>query len=47
MSHSPDYDAGMQVRREVLGDDHVDQANAGTTEVTRDFQEFITQYASS
>jgi len=45
MSHSPDYDAGMQVRREVLGHEHVDQANAGTTEVTRDFQEFITQYA--
>ena len=45
MSHTPDYDAGMRVRREVLGDEHVDRANAGTTEVTRDFQELITQYA--
>lgn len=36
---------GMVVRREVLGDEHVDRANAGITEVTRDFQDFITRYA--
>lgn len=36
---------GMTVRREVLGDEHVDRANAGITEVTRDFQDFITRYA--
>ncbi|HET6626637.1 MAG TPA: 4-carboxymuconolactone decarboxylase [Nocardioidaceae bacterium] len=42
---SPDYDAGMKVRREVLGDEHVDRASSGVTEVTRDFQEFITRYA--
>ena len=41
----PDYDAGMTVRREVLGDEHVDRATAGTTEVTAEFQEFITTYA--
>ena len=41
----PDHDAGMAVRREVLGDEHVDRAVAGTTEVTADFQEFITRYA--
>ena len=35
----------MTVRREVLGDAHVDRAGAATTEVTRDFQEFITRYA--
>ena len=35
----------MAVRREVLGDDHVDRAGAATTEFTRDFQELITQYA--
>jgi len=35
----------MQVRREVLGDEHVDRAVEGTTEVTRDFQDFITTYA--
>ena len=39
------YDAGMAVRRAVLGDDHVDRAEAGTTDFTRDFQELITSYA--
>jgi 3-oxoadipate enol-lactonase/4-carboxymuconolactone decarboxylase len=39
------YDAGMAVRREVLGDAHVDRASASITDVNRDFQEFITQYA--
>jgi 3-oxoadipate enol-lactonase / 4-carboxymuconolactone decarboxylase len=39
------YDAGMVVRREVLGDAHVDRATANTTDFTRDFQEFITDYA--
>ncbi|MEO5665502.1 MAG: 4-carboxymuconolactone decarboxylase [Nocardioides sp.] len=38
-------EAGMVVRREVLGDDHVDRAVAGTTDLTADFQELITQYA--
>jgi 3-oxoadipate enol-lactonase / 4-carboxymuconolactone decarboxylase len=37
--------AGMQVRREVLGDDHVDRATAATTDFTRDFQKLITEYA--
>jgi 4-carboxymuconolactone decarboxylase len=36
---------GMTVRREVLGDAHVDRAVAGTTEFTGDFQDFITRYA--
>jgi len=36
---------GMRVRREVLGDAHVDRAVAGTTDFTRDFQELITDYA--
>ena len=39
------YTAGMQVRREVLGDDHVDRATAGTTDFTQDFQQLITEYA--
>lgn len=39
------YDAGMRVRREVLGDAHVDRAEARTTPFTGDFQEFITRYA--
>ena len=35
----------MRVRREVLGDEHVDRAVARTTDLTRDFQELITRYA--
>ncbi len=38
-------DAGMAVRRQVLGEAHVDRAVAGTTPFTRDFQELITAYA--
>ena len=38
-------DEGMRVRREVLGDTHVDRAIASTTELDADFQRFITQYA--
>jgi 3-oxoadipate enol-lactonase/4-carboxymuconolactone decarboxylase len=45
MTETPDYEAGMRVRREVLGDVHVDRAAAGITDVTRDFQELITRYA--
>jgi 4-carboxymuconolactone decarboxylase len=36
---------GMRVRREVLGDVHVDRAVANVTEFTADFQDFITRYA--
>jgi 4-carboxymuconolactone decarboxylase len=36
---------GMTVRREVLGDAHVDRAIAGTTAFTDAFQDFITRYA--
>jgi 4-carboxymuconolactone decarboxylase len=39
------HDEGMRVRREVLGDEHVDAAVARTTDFTRDFQELITRYA--
>ena len=39
------YDQGMAVRREVLGDAHVDRATAAVTDLTRDFQELITRYA--
>jgi 4-carboxymuconolactone decarboxylase len=35
----------MRVRREVLGDAHVDRATAAATEFTADFQDFITRYA--
>ncbi|MFT4084201.1 MAG: alpha/beta fold hydrolase [Nocardioides sp.] len=39
------YDAGMVVRREVLGDAHVDRAIAHTTDVNAAYQELITRYA--
>jgi len=39
------YEDGIRVRREVLGDEHVDRATERTTEFTRDFQELITRYA--
>src|ERR1700733_10290441 len=41
----PVYDAGMSVRREVLGDAHVDRALGSATEFNEPFQEFITRYA--
>ena len=39
------YDDGMRVRREVLGDEHVDRAIERTTELTAPFQELITRFA--
>ncbi len=39
------YETGMSIRREVLGDDHVDRAIAGTVDFTASFQDFITRYA--
>ena len=40
-----DYEAGMSVRREVLGDAHVDRAIERTSELTAPFQDFITRFA--
>jgi 4-carboxymuconolactone decarboxylase len=40
-----DADDGMRVRREVLGDEHVDGAIAGTTRFSEPFQDLITRYA--
>lgn len=45
MTDSSRYDQGMSVRREVLSDEHVDRANAGITDFTEDFQDFITRTA--
>jgi 4-carboxymuconolactone decarboxylase len=39
------YEQGMKVRREVLGDEHVDRAVAGTTPFTQPFQDYITRAA--
>ena len=41
----PLYDEGMRVRREVLGDEHVDRAVEATTPLTRPFQDYITRSA--
>ena len=39
------HERGMKVRREVLGDQHVDAAVERTSEFTADFQALITRYA--
>jgi 4-carboxymuconolactone decarboxylase len=42
---SEQFEQGMKVRREVLGDEHVDRAVERTTPFTADFQDLITRYA--
>lgn len=39
------YDAGMQVRRAVLGDAHVDRSVANRNAFNEEFQDLITRYA--
>lgn len=39
------YDKGMKLRRQVLGDAHVDRAEANRTPFNEAFQDFITRYA--
>ncbi|HEY6585388.1 MAG TPA: 4-carboxymuconolactone decarboxylase [Gaiellaceae bacterium] len=39
------YEEGMRIRREVLGDEHVDRAIERTTPDTEAFQDLITRYA--
>lgn len=39
------YERGMSVRREVLGDEHVDRAIAATADLDQDFQRWITETA--
>ena len=39
------HEEGMRVRREVLGDEHVDAAVEATTRDTAEFQDLITRYA--
>ncbi|MET8131403.1 MULTISPECIES: 4-carboxymuconolactone decarboxylase [unclassified Streptomyces] len=45
MGRADAYEVGIKVRREVLGDAHVDRAMASADEFSGDFQEFITRYA--
>jgi 4-carboxymuconolactone decarboxylase len=43
--NDPRYDEGMRVRREVLGDEHVDRAQSRMTDFDEPFQRFITETA--
>jgi 4-carboxymuconolactone decarboxylase len=45
MTDARQAEQGMAIRREVLGDAHVDRAVAGTTGFTAPFQDLITRYA--
>lgn len=45
MNDDERHEQGMRIRREVLGDAHVDRSVAATTPLTADFQDFLTRYA--
>ena len=45
LSDEERYDQGMSVRREVLSPEHVDRATANATEMSADWQDFITRVA--
>ena len=45
MSDADRHEQGMQLRRAVLGDEHVDRAVEDTNAFTEDFQDLITRYA--
>lgn len=45
MDETERYDAGMRVRRNVLGDEHVNRAEAAKSEFDAEFQDLITRYA--
>ena len=45
MDEQQRYENGLALRRTVLGDSHVDRAQANLTEFNKDFQDLITRYA--
>ena len=45
MDEQQRHEAGMSIRRTVLGDAHVDRATAASTPLTAEFQDLITRYA--
>src|SRR4026209_12167 len=45
MDEKERHQAGMAVRRQVLGNAHVERASAQTTPLTVEFQDLITRYA--
>lgn len=44
MTRQHTYEAGLRVRREVLGTEHVDRSLGQVTEFSRPIQEFVTEY---
>jgi 4-carboxymuconolactone decarboxylase len=44
VSNDEIHEAGMKVRRKILGDVHVDRAVANTTPLNREFQDLLTRY---
>jgi 4-carboxymuconolactone decarboxylase len=44
MKNDEMYEAGMAVRRQILGDAHVDRAVANISPLTREFQDLIVRY---
>jgi 4-carboxymuconolactone decarboxylase len=45
MDEKAGHEAGMKIRRKVLGDAHVDRAVGSTNTLTAEFQDLITRYA--
>jgi 4-carboxymuconolactone decarboxylase len=43
-THRESFDRGMQVRREVLGDAHVDRSLSQVSDFSRPIQELVTEY---
>lgn len=43
-THAKTYEAGLQMRRQVLGSDHVDRSLGTVSEFSRPMQELVTEY---
>lgn len=43
-THQETYEAGLALRKEVLGEDHVERSLAAVSEFSRPIQEFVTEY---
>src|SRR5579862_7875662 len=44
MTDETPYEVGLRIRREVLGDEHVDRSLAKASEFVRPMQEFVTEH---
>lgn len=45
MTKGPAYDKGLEIRKRTLGREYVEAALTNATDLTRPFQEFVTEYA--